>query len=79
MRPAQATAQDRVLHGVNVSGKFSNPQTSTVETILGIIQNAFFEAILPGFERQSRPHGNPSVSQVSTMGAFLSLPPFPSL
>ena len=53
----QNTPRDEVATAVNVSGKLSNPQTSTIETILGIVQNAFFKAILPGFERQARPQG----------------------
>jgi hypothetical protein len=28
------------------------PQTSTWETIVRLIQNAFFKAILPGFEKE---------------------------
>jgi hypothetical protein len=34
-----------------VSGKLENPKTSTSEAILGLIQNAFFKSILPGFVR----------------------------
>jgi hypothetical protein len=30
----------------------ADPQTSTVETIVRLIQNAFFRAILPGFDRE---------------------------
>jgi hypothetical protein len=33
-----------------VSGKLQNPETGTWEAIGGLIQNAFFKAILPGFE-----------------------------
>ena len=51
------TPRDEVATTVSVSGKLSNPQTSTLETIAGIIQNAFFKAILPGFEQQARPDG----------------------
>ena len=51
------TPREEVATTVSVSGKLSNPQTSTIETIMGIIQNAFFKAILPGFEQQARPHG----------------------
>jgi hypothetical protein len=36
---------------VTVAGKLENPQTSTAEAVLGLIQNAFFKAILPGFEK----------------------------
>ena len=51
------TPREEVATTVSVSGKLSNPQTSTIETIGGIVQNAFFKAILPGFERQARPNG----------------------
>ncbi len=36
---------------VTVSGKLENPKTSTAEALFGLIQNAFFKAILPGFEK----------------------------
>jgi len=48
----QNTPRDEVATTVPVSGKLDNPQTGTFETILGLVQNAFFKAILPGFERQ---------------------------
>jgi hypothetical protein len=51
------TPREEVATTVSVSGKLSNPQTSTLETIGGIVQNAFFKAILPGFERQAQPRG----------------------
>jgi hypothetical protein len=35
-----------------VSGRVENPQTSTLQVIVRLIQNAFFQAILPGFERE---------------------------
>ncbi len=47
----QNTPRDEVATTIQVSGKLSNPQTSTWDTIVGLIQNAFFKAILPGFER----------------------------
>jgi uncharacterized protein DUF748 len=43
--------RDEVATVVTVSGKLTNPKTSTMEAVLGLIQNAFFKAILPGFER----------------------------
>ena len=36
---------------VTVSGRADNPETSTWEVILKLIQNAFIKAILPGFEK----------------------------
>jgi hypothetical protein len=49
----QNTPRDEVATTIPVSGKLANPQTSTLETIIGLIQNAFFKAVLPGFEQQS--------------------------
>jgi hypothetical protein len=36
----------------DISGPLEQPQASTWEVLVGLIQNAFFKAILPGFERQ---------------------------
>jgi hypothetical protein len=49
----QNNPRDEVATTIPISGKLSNPQTSTWETIIGLIQNAFFKAILPGFEREA--------------------------
>jgi hypothetical protein len=35
---------------VDISGPLDNPEYSTLQVIIRIIQNAFFKAILPGFE-----------------------------
>jgi hypothetical protein len=42
---------------IDVSGRLDNPQTSTVQAIVKLIQNAFFKAILPGFDREVRQSG----------------------
>jgi len=45
----------------DLSGTLDDPQTSTWQIVLGLIQNAFFKAILPGFEHEiGRPHPQPS-------------------
>jgi hypothetical protein len=49
----QNTPRDEVATNIPITGKLSNPETSTWETIIGLIQNAFFKAILPGFEREA--------------------------
>jgi hypothetical protein len=36
----------------DLSGTLDDPQTSTWQIVLGLIQNAFFKAILPGFEHE---------------------------
>jgi hypothetical protein len=45
--------REEVATTIPISGKLSNPETSTWDAILGLIQNAFFKAILPGFEREA--------------------------
>jgi hypothetical protein len=40
-----------------ISGTIDNTRTNTLEVIVKIIQNAFFSAILPGFEREVRTGG----------------------
>jgi hypothetical protein len=47
------TPRKEVATNVPIEGELSNPQTSTWETVIGLIQNAFFKAILPGFEREA--------------------------
>lgn len=44
--------RDEVATKANLSGRVSRPQTETVQIVIGLIQNAFFKAILPGFERE---------------------------
>jgi hypothetical protein len=43
-----------------VSGKLENPKSSTSEAIFGLIQNAFFKAILPGFEKARGQQSTPA-------------------
>lgn len=38
----------------DVSGEANQPRTETIQIIIGLIQNAFFDAILPGFEKEFR-------------------------
>jgi hypothetical protein len=44
--------REEVATTTKISGKLSNPETSTLEIFLGLVQNAFFRAILPGLERE---------------------------
>ena len=46
--------RQEVATKVNVSGETSRPQTEIIEIVIGLIQNAFFKAILPGFEKEFR-------------------------
>jgi len=43
--------RDQVATTTRISGQLSNPETSTLALTLGLIENAFFKAILPGLER----------------------------
>jgi hypothetical protein len=42
---------------IDISGRLDNPQTSTFQAIVKLIQNAFIKAILPGFDREVRQSG----------------------
>src|SRR6476620_3668121 len=44
--------REEVATKVDVSGRTNRPQTETIQIVIGLIQNAFFKAILPGFERE---------------------------
>jgi Domain of Unknown Function (DUF748) len=45
---------------VDISGPVENPQYSTMQIVIRMVQNAFFKAILPGFERAPKtPAGGP--------------------
>ena len=44
--------RDEVATKADVSGQMPQPRTETVQIVVGLIQNAFFKAILPGFERE---------------------------
>jgi hypothetical protein len=37
----------------DISGRIESPQTSIWQVITKLVQNAFFKAILPGFQRQA--------------------------
>jgi len=44
--------REEVATQTSISGDIESPETSTWETVLRLVQNAFFKAILPGFERE---------------------------
>ena len=51
--------KEGVATKTEVSGRLDNPQVSTIETIVKLIENAFFKSILPGFDREvarTEPH-----------------------
>lgn len=41
-----------VATSTKISGKLSDPETSTLDIVIGLVQNAFFRAILPGLETE---------------------------
>jgi hypothetical protein len=45
---------EQVATKADISGPMDNPRLSTLQVVLRLIQNAFFRAILPGFEEQAR-------------------------
>jgi hypothetical protein len=54
--------RDEVATKADVSGPLENPRTSTWQVIANLIENAFFQAILPGFEREIRGRPAPAVT-----------------
>ena len=48
----------QVATKTDVSGPVDNPKASTWQILMKLVENAFFKAILPGFE--GHPHGAPS-------------------
>jgi hypothetical protein len=44
--------RDEVATKAEVSGRVEDPQASTWQVLINLIQNAFFQSILPGFEQQ---------------------------
>jgi hypothetical protein len=47
--------KDEVATVARVRGAVARPKASNLEVLAGLIENAFFDAILPGFERQLAP------------------------
>jgi hypothetical protein len=43
--------RDEVATKADIAGPLENPQASTWQTLVNLIQNAFFRAIPPGFKR----------------------------
>jgi hypothetical protein len=50
----QNRPRDEVATKVDISGRLDNPKTSIIDTAVGLVQNAFFKAILPGFDAEAR-------------------------
>jgi hypothetical protein len=48
----QNRPRSEVATKVPISGDVEAPRTGTWETVVGLVQNAFFKAILPGFEKE---------------------------
>jgi hypothetical protein len=44
--------REEVATVVPIKGRVENPDAGTWQTLVGLVQNAFFRAILPGFERE---------------------------
>jgi hypothetical protein len=46
--------RDEVATRTEISGRIDNPRTSILDVVVNLVRNAFFQAILPGFERRGR-------------------------
>jgi len=45
--------QDAVATVADLAGSVEDPRASNLQVVLGLVENAFFDAILPGFESQA--------------------------
>jgi len=46
------TPRDEVATKAEIRGRLDDPQASTLQVIVRLVQNAFFRAILPGFDQE---------------------------
>jgi len=46
--------RNEVATKADILGPVDNPQISTWQTVINLVKNAFFKAILPGFEKEIR-------------------------
>ena len=53
-RVLQNRPRAEVATRIELSGRLDNPNAGIIETVVGLVQNAFFKAILPGFEERLR-------------------------
>jgi hypothetical protein len=49
---------DQIATQATVSGRTDEPDLSTLEVVINLVRNAFFDAILPGLERAVRQAGS---------------------
>ena len=47
--------REEVATKTEISGALENPRTSTWQTVVNLVKNAFFQSFLPGFEKGLRP------------------------
>jgi len=45
--------REEVATKAEVLGRIDNPRVSTVDAVVKLVQNAFFKAILPGFDLEA--------------------------
>ncbi|WP_306536221.1 DUF748 domain-containing protein [Geobacter sp.] len=48
----ERSPREVVATKADISGRVENPQVSTWQIVAGLVRNAFFKAILPGFEKE---------------------------
>ena len=51
----QNRPREQVATKTEVSGALEHPSTSTWQTVVNLVTNAFFKAVLPGFEKEIKP------------------------
>jgi uncharacterized protein DUF748 len=49
--------RDEIATRTDLSGPVTAPETSTLQIVLGVLENAYFKAIVPGLEKARNPEG----------------------
>jgi hypothetical protein len=49
------TPREEVATKTDISGALENPRTSTWQTVVNLVRNAFFKSFLPGLEKEIKP------------------------
>lgn len=71
------TPREEVATKTDLSGTLENPRTTTWQTVVNLVKNAFFKAVLPGFEKAIGPHSSSRPGAFLPAAAATSLAGFP--
>jgi hypothetical protein len=71
------TPREEVATKTDLSGTLEDPRTATWQTVVNLVKNAFFKAVLPGLEKSIGPHSSSGPGALMPTAAATSLAGFP--